>query len=109
MSAKRRGEKRTRHEVIAEVVARDGARCRAQFLVIEIACSGPLDADEWDQRGVRPGGHLDPANVQLLCRAHHDWKTEHPVEAARAGLRPFPRNYTGEDGNASRTMPLNPT
>lgn len=65
----------------------------------EVECHGPLDADEYDLRSARPGGHLDPANVQMLCRAHHDWKHAHPVEAARRGLRPMP--HSGD-----RDMPL---
>ena len=106
VSAKRRAEAPDRTAVIAAVVARDGARCKAELLVPAIRCWGPLDADEYDQRGVRPGGHLDPTNVQLLCRAHHTWKTDNPVPAAKVGLRPFPKTYTGSDGHASRTMPL---
>ena len=106
MSAKRRAETPNRTAVIAEVAARDGAHCKAALLVPEVRCWGPLDADEYDPRAQRPGGHLDPANVQLLCRAHHDWKDAEPVEAARRGLRPFPKTYTGPDGHADRRMPL---
>jgi len=104
MSDKRRNERDARITVIEQVIHRDGNRCWAEHLMPQIACGGPLDPDEYDQRGVRPGGHLDPTNVQMLCRFHHDWKTEHAVEAARLGLRPFPRNYTGEDGHADRLM-----
>jgi len=106
VSPKRAAEWEVRAAVVAAVVARDGPWCKARLLVPEVACWGPLDPDEYDQRGVRPGGHLDPANVQLLCRAHHDWKTGNEVEAARRGLRPFPRNYTGPDGHTNRGMPL---
>lgn len=105
-SAKRAGERDERRAVIEQVIARDGPHCKALRLVPGHVCWGPLDADEYDQRGVRPGGHLDPANVQLLCRSFHDWCTEHQVEAARLGFKPFPRNYTGPDGHTDRQMPL---
>jgi hypothetical protein len=105
-SPKRIAEADRRREVIAEVVARDGPGCKALRLIPGHACWGPLDPDEYDQRGTRPGGHLDPTNVQMLCRAAHTWATEHQLEAARLGLKPFPRNYTGPDGHADRTMPL---
>lgn len=105
-SPKRIAEREQRAAAIAIAIARDGYRCKAELLVPEVKCWGPLDPDEYDQRGVRPGGHLDPANIQMLCRAHHGWKTENEVEAARRGLRPFPRNYTGPDAHIDREMPL---
>jgi len=45
----------------------------------------PLDLDEIVPRG-RGGSATDPENVQVLCRAHHDWKHAHPEEAERLGL-----------------------
>ena len=104
-SKRRVGETSARSEAIRQAIARDGNRCWAQDLVPEVACWGPLDADEYDPRAQRPGGHLDPTNVQMLCRAHHDWKHTHPIDAARAGLSPWPKGYIGQDGHADRTMP----
>jgi hypothetical protein len=92
-SAKRIGEADRRREVIEEVIERDGHWCKAANLVPEVACGGPLDADEWELRSARPGGHLDPSNVQILCRRHHDWKHREVLEAARRGLRPFPAGH----------------
>lgn len=86
-SARRRGERDRRAEVREETKARAGWRCEAATLVPEVACSGPLDVDEVIPRGVRPGGHLEAAHTQALCRAHHDWKGLHPVEAEARGLR----------------------
>jgi hypothetical protein len=70
------------------VVARDGDRCAGRDLVPTIRCSGPLDLDEVVLRSGRPGGHLDPANCQLLCRfGHHRWKHDNPRLAVAVGLR----------------------
>lgn len=60
--------------------------CAARTLVPEVTCWGVLDVDEVQGRGVRPGGHLDGTNVQVLCRAHHNWKHEHPARAHELGL-----------------------
>jgi hypothetical protein len=92
-SAKRIAEAPARRAVVEAVVERDGHWCQAATLVPEVKCwPSPfaVDADEYALRSARPGGHLDPANVQMLCRAHHDWKHLHPIEAARVGLRPAP-------------------
>lgn len=94
-SSKRIAEADERRAVVAEVVARDGHWCQAITLVPEVKCGGPLDADEWELRSARPGGHLDPSNVQMLCRAHHDWKGREVIEAAHRGLRPYPVGYMG--------------
>lgn len=64
-----------------------GGRCEARLVVPEVTCWGPLDVDEVIPRGVRPGSHLEPEHVQVLCRAHHDWTHAHPQEAAARGLR----------------------
>lgn len=34
----------------------------------------------------RGGSIVDPENVVPLCREHHRWVTEHPLEAAELGL-----------------------
>jgi hypothetical protein len=87
-SAKRIAEDPERARVRRIVIARDGERCAGAAVVPSIRCQGPLDLDEICQRGVRPGGHLDPANCQLLCRfGHHRWKTENARLAVAVGLR----------------------
>ena len=96
-SAKRRAEAPARRAVIEEVTRRAGGRCAAREVVPESLCWGPFDVDEIVSRAQRPGGHLDVDNCQLLCRAHHDWKHSFPIEAAKRGLRPFPKGYMGED------------
>lgn len=95
MSDKRRGEQPQRDAAVAEAGRRDGWRCAAEGKVPGIPCGGGLDGDEWDLRSADPGGHLDPGNIQLLCRVHHDWKHYWPVEAAHIDLRPYPVGYDG--------------
>lgn len=34
----------------------------------------------------RGGSIVDPENVVPLCREHHRWVTEHPLEAEKLGL-----------------------
>ena len=87
VSKKRQREAKARTALNREALYRAGGRCQAVELVPEVTCSGPLDVDEIVLRSGRPGGHLDPENVQVLCRAHHDWKHDHPKEAVERGLR----------------------
>lgn len=96
-SAKRKKERGPRARVKATAMRRAGGRCELAAAVPEIACWGPLDADEIEGRGRRPRGHLDDRNVQIACRAHHTWKTDNPLEAARRGVAPFPRGYIGPE------------
>lgn len=86
MSAKRRGERDQRQQAVEAAMRRSGGQCVAKDKVPEIPCWGPLDPDEIVGRGVRPGSHLEPDLVQMICRAHHSWKHEHPAEAERRGL-----------------------
>lgn len=107
-SPKRQAERDQRLITVAQVIARDGNDCRARtFGIPDVpGCWGPLDADEWNPRSAYPGGHLDPDNVQMLCRAHHDWKHAHPVEAARRGLRPYPAGYLQQPGDPPERPPV---
>lgn len=89
-SRKRAKEQAARRQVVADALERADYTCKARDLVPAIACWGPLDVDEYEARSARPGGHLDPDNVQVLCRRHHNWKHEHPLDAAAVGLRPYP-------------------
>jgi len=84
-SKKRIEEGPRREEVRRIVIERDMGLCRAKFLVTYLSCSGPLDVDEVIPRG-RGGDHLNPDNCQVLCRAHHRWKHDHPKEAEELGL-----------------------
>lgn len=87
VSDKRKAEEATRASVRVAALVRAGNRCEAPTVVPELVCWGPLDVDEVVPRGVYPKGHLDLDNVQVLCRAHHDWKHDNPEEAVKRGLR----------------------
>lgn len=87
VSPKRRAEDAERASVKVAALVRAGNRCEAGALVPAVACWGPLDCDEVVPRGVYPKGHLDVDNVQVLCRAHHDWKHDNPDAAVAVGLR----------------------
>lgn len=86
-SAKRRAERAARAQVRAATLERAGWRCQAAELVPEVRCRGPLDVDERTARGTHPGSHLDLEVTQALCRAHHEWKGDHPAAAEQLGLR----------------------
>lgn len=92
VSDRRRGERDERQEVREQAMRAAGFKCSGAEVVPEVKCWGPLDVDEVVPRGVRPGGHLDPSNVQVLCRLHHEWKHAHPQEAAARGLREWSWN-----------------
>lgn len=68
------------------VRARDGDRCSAAAVVFWLPCWGVLDPHEVVPRSTRPGGHLDPGNVRLVCRGHHEWITDNPLLASSVGL-----------------------
>lgn len=95
VSKKRAREGTARRAVVDDVIARDGSTCSARDIVPEVECWGPLDADEIVLRSQMKDAHLDPANVRMICRAHHDWTHLNRVEAAHRGLRPYPRGYMG--------------
>jgi hypothetical protein len=90
-SEKRKAERPARDAVREEALRRAGYRCQLQDVVPEVKCwhppGEPLDCDEIAQRGVAPGGHLDVDNVQVACRAHHDWKGTNRIEAEKRGVR----------------------
>lgn len=84
MSKRTKATQALRRAVVAAVHERDRG-CVARSLVPDVRCWGPMDADEILPRG-RGGSPIDPANVQSLCRAHHDWKHLNPRRALELGL-----------------------
>jgi hypothetical protein len=84
----RRREAAERRRVVEQVRARDRV-CQAADVWPEVACAGPLDCHEVIPRSVWPKGYLDPANVRLVCRVHHDLIGDQPKRAAAAGLHGF--------------------
>jgi len=59
--------------------------CAAAQAVPEVMCYGPLDPHEPLTRA-RGGSTTDPANLQWICRPHHDWIHYHPEDAYDLGL-----------------------
>lgn len=59
--------------------------CAGAELVPKIACRGALDPHEPLTRA-RGGSIVDPENLLWLCRSHHDWTHDHPVQAHEVGL-----------------------
>lgn len=101
MSKKRRRDLEARRQVIRLVHERDEqcvfwpyvwgspAWVEGDLQGAPVTCMEPLDVHEIIPRSAWSGGWLDPANCVLICRAHHQWVTEHPAEAHRIGLHGF--------------------
>jgi 5-methylcytosine-specific restriction endonuclease McrA len=89
-SEKRRLEAGEREHVRLAVIRRDGG-CVAIRRGAPGPCRSPwadrpeLEVHEVKSRG-RGGSYLDPGNCVAVCQSHHDWITEHPVEARDLGL-----------------------
>lgn len=81
--AERRGE---RDLAVDRAFAREGWRCVARDLVVDLDCRGQLDAHEIVPRSAWADGVYDPDNIVPVCRAHHDWITNHESEAHALGL-----------------------
>lgn len=97
-SRKRVREAPTRRRTLAVVRQRDGDGCYALRMLSEVSldrirregvpltCWGDLDGHEVIQRSVRPGGHLEPDNIRLVCRRHHEWLERDAGLAHELGL-----------------------
>lgn len=86
VSAKTRGRIAERKKVREQAIALAQGKCQMAAKIPEIACYGPLEVDEIQGRGVRPGSQYDVSLTQVLCREHHRWKTTHPALATERGL-----------------------
>ena len=77
-----------RRPMVARVLAEAGLRC--EFVKSGSRCRNvAVDVHEMLTRG-RGGGILADAvnareNLMAVCRRHHEWITEHPVEAEALG------------------------
>lgn len=83
--AELRIERARRRTAVAAAEARDGHRCIAADLVVDVACDGPLDGHEPPSRA-RGGDPLNPDHIVTLCAQHHGWCHSHPYEARQLGL-----------------------
>lgn len=93
VSKKRAAENRRRKKV-TDAMKREGP-VLCQFVVWEEDELGTdhgtrcnLYADDAHEivARARGGSITDPENLLPLCRAHHTWVTEHPLEAEKLGL-----------------------
>lgn len=100
-SRKRVREAPSRRRALEVVRLRDGDGCYAFKLLCDVpldrirnegaplTCWGDLDGHEVIQRSVRPGGHLEPDNIRLVCRRHHEWLERDAMLAHELGLLKF--------------------
>lgn len=90
VSAKREAENRERERAKATVRQRASGVCEARGVFLRnypdvSGCAGQFDFHEVLTRA-RGGSITEPDNILMVCRRHHDWITDHPVEAAAVGL-----------------------
>jgi hypothetical protein len=86
VSAKRAVLLSERREVLAGLADTHRATlCLAHQLVPSVDCGGQLDPHEPLTRA-RGGSITDDGNIVFLCRRHHRWAHNHPVDARRLGL-----------------------
>lgn len=88
-SPSRRTEIPARSAVVEYVTRRDRGACQAKDRVGHVRCAGPLDPHEIIPRSAWRLGYLDPTNIIMVCRAHHDWIGDHPKVAHLRGLHGF--------------------
>lgn len=99
MSKKRRAQLVERRAVCAQVRDRDRG-CRFHHHIdrwpsdlplpaFPLGCTGPLDCHEIIPRSAWAAGWLEPSNIVLVCRLHHDWIGEHPDAAHLLGLHGY--------------------
>jgi hypothetical protein len=88
MSKKRRSLLALRRQVVATVHQRDQV-CQAAARLPQIGCGGPLDVHEVVPRSVDTAGWLNPDRAMLVCRVHHAWIGDHPLDAHALGLHRF--------------------
>ena len=96
-SAKRVSEDKEFAKVRAEVMERDRYACQFiselafhlphhSFPIPPRCSSDELDAHHIVSRARDKTLALDPDNLIVLCRRHHDWCHQHPLEAESIGL-----------------------
>ena len=95
VSKKRRPEIAARKRLIAAMKA-DGpvmcwfpttvSRTNAGVLAWVVNCGSRADDLHEILSRARGGSISDPENCIPLCRTHHTWVTEHPIEAKEMGL-----------------------
>lgn len=74
-----------RQDAVARAMRRDGYRCQARDLVLDVACWGPLDGHEPLTRA-RGGDPYDVNQIVTVCRGHHEWIDREQDKAHALGL-----------------------
>lgn len=65
---------------------RKHCEARERIDTVEVfPCWGPRDPHEIKTRA-RGGSILDPENILIVCRGHHDWIDLHQPDSHRLGL-----------------------
>jgi hypothetical protein len=85
VSRKRARLLRERRKVTDAMKAEGPVLCQFESRTIAKCFRWADDAHEIVSRA-RGGSITDPANLVPLCREHHRWVTEHPLEAHAEGL-----------------------
>ncbi len=86
VSASRRAENPEYEAAKATVLLRDRGHCQAAELVPDVACGGVRDPHHVWAQGMYPERRTDPDVLITLCRQHHTWTHDHPIEARQLGL-----------------------
>lgn len=100
ISDRRLSEKKTRQQVVAFVLARDGGRCQAGPIhaLTRLPCRGRLDPHERIPRSAWSKGYLVTTNVITVCEHAHRWIDLHPQGAHALGFHGWswerPDEYT---------------
>jgi len=84
MSEKRRDAIPDRAQVRSQVFARDGYRCQAASLFLDVRCFGNLTVHHLTKAS--QGGTYTPDNLVTLCARHNDLIEERPTIATALGL-----------------------
>ena len=86
-SPKREREDREFAKVKADVLKRDGWLCAVKTAAtLDDYHVTPMDVHHVVPRSRDKSLALEPSNLITLCRRHHDWVHDHPVESAALGL-----------------------
>lgn len=84
MSEKRRDGIPERAQIRADVFARDGHRCQAASLFLDVRCFGGLTVHHLIKAS--QGGAYDAENLVTLCVRHNDVIEDRPTIATALGL-----------------------
>lgn len=101
-------DRERRQEVVEQVRSECADACVAAGLVPTIGgnhtCWNIKDAHEVISRGRRPGSHLEPELVVLVCRGHHDFITAYQDSDPRVREHGLGGFHAGDYDEAVRAV-----